>query len=167
MPHRAKAGGKQSSKDGKFHSAGSQLRAYNETALEREVQELLAAWAGHIAAAKLIFVSAPSSNSKAVFGVGGAGTAAGGGGAVLSASDPRVRRVPFMTQRPTLSEVKRAMRLLASVFEIPAEVIAEQLQRQEAEAAERIAAAGVGFEISTVCAGVGFQISTVRGWDGT
>ena len=85
-----------------------------------------------------------------MFGVGGAGTAAGGGGAVLSASDPRVRRVPFMTQRPTLSEVKRAMRLPASVFEIPAEVIAEQQQRLDAEAAERAASEGALFEIGII-----------------
>ena len=70
---------------------------------------------------------------------------------MLSASDPRVRRVPFMTQRPTLSEVKRAMRLPASVFEIPAEVIAEQQQRLDAEAAERAASAGACVNIITKC----------------
>ena len=64
------------------------------------------------------------------------GVASGGGGAsagLLSSSDPRVRRVPFMSQRPTLSELKRVSRLLAGVFEIPAEVIAEQQARHEAE----------------------------------
>ncbi|GAX75474.1 hypothetical protein CEUSTIGMA_g2917.t1 [Chlamydomonas eustigma] len=128
---RAKAGGKQSSKDGKFHSAGSRLRAYNEFALEKDVQELLHAWSPHLAAAQLIFVSAPSSNSKAVFG-----TAADRETSPLSSSDPRVRRVPFMTQRPTFSEVKRVVRVLASVFEIPSEVIEKQRQQVlEAEAA--------------------------------
>ena len=140
---RAKAGGKQSSKDGKFHSAGSQLRAYNEQALERDIQELLSSWAGHFASAQLVFVSAPSSNSKAIFGIGSSSSAGAGGGSgssPLASSDPRVRRVPFMTQRPTFSELKRVARLLASVFEIPAEVIAEQEERlQRAKEAEQAA----------------------------
>lgn len=44
---RAKAGGKQSSKDasGKYaRSAGSALRRYNEAALSRDVAELMAEW---------------------------------------------------------------------------------------------------------------------------
>ena len=41
-----------------------------------------------------------------------------------------------MTQRPTFSELKRVSRLLSGVFEIPAEVIAEQQQaKREAEQA--------------------------------
>lgn len=53
---RAKAGGKQSSKDasGKFaRSAGSALRRYNEGALARDVAELLGEWAPQLAAADL------------------------------------------------------------------------------------------------------------------
>ena len=125
---RAKAGGKQSSKDGKFHSAGSQLRAYNEQALERDIQELLFTWARHLTEAQLVFVSAPSSNSKAIFGLSSSSSSPSSGN-LISSSDLRVRRVPFITQRPTFSELKRVARLLASVFEIPAVLITDQEQR--------------------------------------
>jgi hypothetical protein len=105
--------------------------------LEKDIQELLHAWSNHLAAAQLIFVSAPSSNSKAVFG-----TAADKETSPLSSSDLRVRRVPFMTQRPTFSEVKRVVRVLASVFEIPREVI--ERQRLQALEAQEMAAADAG-----------------------
>lgn len=128
---RAKAGGKQSTKDGtgKFaRSAGSRLRRYNELALERDIGELLTAWTQHLAAAQLIFVHAPSSNNKTVFGAspGGVGTGP------LVATDPRVRRVPFMTQRPTFSEVKRVARLLSTVFHVPPEQLQQPSNATEA-----------------------------------
>jgi hypothetical protein len=66
---RAKAGGKQSTKDatGKFaRSAGSRLRRYNEVALSRDITALLKEWSGLLAAAGLIFVAAPGSNSRCV-----------------------------------------------------------------------------------------------------
>jgi hypothetical protein len=53
----------------------------------------------------------------------------------LSASDPRVRRIPFVTQRPTFSETKRVARVLATAFELDATVL-------EAEAAAQKQAAG-------------------------
>lgn len=110
---RAKAGGKQSSKDatGKVaHSAGSALRRYNESALERDIHELLASWKHHIDAADLVFVHAPSSNGKTLFAEGQK---------TLAASDPRVRRIPFVSRRPTYAEVQRCVRLLCQVVEVP------------------------------------------------
>lgn len=122
---RAKAGGKQSSKDatGKFaRSAGSRLRRYNEVALERDIVELLSSWSPHIATADLIFVHAPSSNARTLFS--DAQTA-------LLQSNPRLRRVPFVTHRPTFSETKRVARLLTAVFR-PEE--ADNLLQQQASA---------------------------------
>ena len=85
-------GGRQSEKDntGKFaQSAGSGLRRHNEAALERDIRELLSSWKDELAGCDLIFVHAPAANAKAVYSGG------------LSASDPRIRRVPFTTRRPT------------------------------------------------------------------
>lgn len=103
---------------------------------ERDIQELLASWAQHLASAQLVFVHAPSSNSKAIFGTTGNAGTPGAPTSPLMASDPRVRRVPFMTQRPTFSEIKRVARLLSSVFEVPAEQVVSP-----AEAAAAVAAA--------------------------
>lgn len=128
--HRAKAGGKQSTKDatGKFaRSAGSRLRRYNEAALQRDITQLLKDWAQYISAAQLIFLAAPGSNSRVLFtaaadvgtlGSGGAGfSGAAGLSGVLDPADARVRRVPFVTQRPTFSELKRVLLVLGSVRE--------------------------------------------------
>ncbi|GIM00643.1 hypothetical protein Vretimale_5511 [Volvox reticuliferus] len=130
---RAKAGGKQSSKDatGKYaRSAGSRLRRYNEAALERDVQELLASWAAHVAAADLIFVHAPASNSRSLFSEDQT---------TLLPSNPRLRRVPFVTHRPTFSETKRVLRLLCAVFRPDA--VEQLLQAQQAAHAEEKAEA--------------------------
>mmetsp|Transcript_6326 Transcript_6326/g.13979 ORF Transcript_6326/g.13979 Transcript_6326/m.13979 type:complete len:643 (+) Transcript_6326:35-1963(+) len=132
---RAKAGGKQSSKDatGKYaRSAGSQLRRYNEAALDADISELMSSWAQHLRAAELVFVHAPSSNLKSIFYEGGP----------LTAGSPCVRRIPFVTQRPTFSEVKRVARILATAYDVSADVKAAELRRrqEEEEAASREAA---------------------------
>ncbi|KAG2450545.1 hypothetical protein HYH02_005046 [Chlamydomonas schloesseri] len=137
---RAKAGGKQSSKDatGKFaRSAGSRLRRYNEQALERDVQELLASWSDHIASADLLFAHAPASNARSLFSEGQT---------TLLPSNPRLRRVPFVTHRPTFSETKRVLRLLTAVFKPEdAELLLQQqqsvhLEEEAAAVAEALAA---------------------------
>lgn len=46
------------------------------------------------------------------------GTLFVGDSAPLSRSDPRLRRIPFPTRRPTLAEVKRVAVSLASVWEL-------------------------------------------------
>lgn len=112
---RAKSGGKQSSKDatGKYaRSAGSQLRRYNEVQLQNEVLETLKSWDGQLKSCRAIFVVAPSSNSKLIFGSNSSQS-------VLAKNDFRIRKVPFPTRRPTLSEVRRIARLLLSVFTLP------------------------------------------------
>lgn len=112
---RAKAGGKQSSHDagGKFaRSAGARLRRYNEAALENEIAETLEEWKDHLKSCSLIFYQASASSMKSLFG---------GDKPVLDKKDPRFRKIPFVTRRPTLSEIKRTLRVLTSVFEIPIE----------------------------------------------
>ncbi|WIA39366.1 hypothetical protein OEZ86_005474 [Tetradesmus obliquus] len=97
---RAKAGGKQSTKDasGKFaRSAGSRLRRYNEAALQRDITALLKEWSPWLSAAQLIFLSAPGSNSRELFaaaadvgplGAAAAGAAAAGGTRHAGVLDP-------------------------------------------------------------------------------
>eukprot|EP00879_Flechtneria_rotunda_P003141 GHRR01003363.1.p1 GENE.GHRR01003363.1~~GHRR01003363.1.p1 ORF type:complete len:736 (+),score=308.17 GHRR01003363.1:278-2485(+) len=144
---RAKAGGKQSTKDatGKYaRSAGSRLRRYNEAALQRDMAQLLKDWAPYLSAADLIFLAAPGSNNKVLFAAA-ADAAAGGssvsnnnsnssgssqqGSGVLNQADTRVRRVPFVTQRPTYSEAKRVLAMLGSVREVPLAPLAEVQQK--------------------------------------
>ncbi|KAI7839248.1 hypothetical protein COHA_006946 [Chlorella ohadii] len=110
---RAGQGGKQSAKDasGKYaRSAGSRLRRYNEAALQRDVAEALAGWQELLAGCDLVFVHAPSSNWQQLFG---------GEQPLLDRADPRIRRVPFTTRRPTFSETKRVMRILVTLYQLP------------------------------------------------
>jgi hypothetical protein len=121
---RAKAGGKQSTKDatGKFaKSAGSRLRRHNEAALERDISQLLTVeWSEQLAACSLILVAAPGSNAKTLFS---------GTPALLNRKDQRIRRVPFTTRRPTLSEAKRVARVLLTVYDASEAVQRNKEQR--------------------------------------
>jgi chemotaxis protein histidine kinase CheA len=122
---RAGQGGRQSAKDagGKYaKSAGSRLRRYNEAALQRDVAEALGSWQELLAGCALIFVHAPSSNWQQLFG---------GEQPLLGKADPRVRRVPFTTRRPTFSETKRVMRILVTLYQQPALPTLEQQQQQQ------------------------------------
>ncbi|XP_017696591.1 ankyrin repeat and zinc finger domain-containing protein 1 isoform X2 [Phoenix dactylifera] len=96
---RAKAGKKQSAKDGTgkaANSAGSSLRRYNEAALKKEIQELLVTWKPYIDSSRCIFVYAPSKSRQMLFDV----------------EKPQFgfqscRHVPMTVHRPTLKEAKR------------------------------------------------------------
>ena len=109
---RAKAGGRQSGKDGggkTIKSAGSGLRRANEAALEKEIRALLstdAEWRRTLREAALIFVSASKTDERTLFV---------GPEAPLSRDDARVRRVPFATRRPTFNETRRVVGKLALV----------------------------------------------------
>ncbi|XP_043716006.1 ankyrin repeat and zinc finger domain-containing protein 1 [Telopea speciosissima] len=106
---RAKAGKKQSSKDasGKAaHSAGSTLRRYNESALKKEIQELLASWKPFFDASSCIFVHAPSNNRQLLFT---------GGKAHFNHEHSFVWHVPLTVRRPTFKEAKRVYNLLTRV----------------------------------------------------
>ncbi|KAJ8096507.1 hypothetical protein POJ06DRAFT_47805 [Lipomyces tetrasporus] len=99
---RRKQGGSQSASDnahGKAHSAGSNLRRYNEAALEKEVRELLAGWKPYLDRAEHIFVRANGRQNRGIL--------VGYEGAVIGSRDKRVKGIPFSTRRATGSEVKR------------------------------------------------------------
>jgi len=110
---RAKAGGKQSTKDatGKFaRSAGSRLRRHNEAALLQDITRLLLDWTAILSECSAILVAAPGSNGQTLFA---------GDTPLLNKKDPRVRKVPFISRRPTLSETRRVMRVLLTLYSWP------------------------------------------------
>ncbi|KAG5467085.1 hypothetical protein LSCM1_01266 [Leishmania martiniquensis] len=112
---RKKQGGKQSSnaKDaGSYNSVGSQIRAAQEVKWRADVRDLLLAWVSYIQAASFILYAAPGPQNKAVltdFALLPAAASTGGrkGVSPIQLKDPRVRRVPLTTHRPTFEEVQR------------------------------------------------------------
>eukprot|EP01024_Parvocaulis_polyphysoides_P030605 TRINITY_DN27873_c0_g2_i1.p3 TRINITY_DN27873_c0_g2~~TRINITY_DN27873_c0_g2_i1.p3 ORF type:complete len:201 (+),score=22.17 TRINITY_DN27873_c0_g2_i1:24-605(+) len=109
---RAKAGGKQSSKDSQgrtVHSAGASLRRYNEAALQRDISQTLKSWRiDYLDKCNLIFVSASQSDATNIFN---ADTG-------LQDKDDRIRRIPFSTRRPTFEETGRVVRTLATAWTV-------------------------------------------------
>jgi hypothetical protein len=101
---RRKQGGSQSANDnakGAAHSAGAEIRRYNEQALIDEVRALLKDWKHMIDSADLLFVRATgNTNRRTLFGPYE--------GQVLHQNDPRLRTFPFNTRRATQSELMRA-----------------------------------------------------------
>ncbi|KAM6131832.1 tRNA endonuclease ANKZF1 isoform 2-T2 [Phoenicopterus ruber ruber] len=87
-------------------SAGASLRRYNEAALLKDIQDLLAAWAQHLKEAQRIFLRAPRHNRALLFG---------GRNPPLTRGDPRVCHIPLSTRRATLREVLRVHTMLASL----------------------------------------------------
>ncbi|NWJ03585.1 ANKZ1 protein, partial [Crypturellus undulatus] len=108
---RARRGTSQSLRDAQTpaaapRSAGASLRRYNEAALLKDIQELLAGWAHHLQEAQRIFLRAPRHNRALLFG---------GKNAPLARGDPRVQHIPLSTRRATLREVLRVHAALASL----------------------------------------------------
>ncbi|XP_014743574.1 PREDICTED: ankyrin repeat and zinc finger domain-containing protein 1 isoform X2 [Sturnus vulgaris] len=87
-------------------SAGASLRRYNEAALLKDIQDLLAAWAQHLNEAQRIFLRAPRQNRALLFG---------GRNPPLTRGDPRICHIPLSTRRATLREVLRVHATLASL----------------------------------------------------
>ncbi|NWI54388.1 ANKZ1 protein, partial [Calyptomena viridis] len=87
-------------------SAGASLRRYNEAALLKDIQDLLAAWAQHLNEAQRIFLRAPRHNRVLLFG---------GRNPPLTQGDPRICYIPLSTRRATLKEVLRVHATLASL----------------------------------------------------
>uniref|UniRef100_A0A8C3T1G3 VLRF1 domain-containing protein n=1 Tax=Chelydra serpentina TaxID=8475 RepID=A0A8C3T1G3_CHESE len=87
-------------------SAGASLRRYNEAALLKDIQDLLAGWAQHLQAAQRIFLRAPRANRALLFG---------GRSPPLHKGDPRVCNIPFSTRRATFREVLRVHAVLATL----------------------------------------------------
>ncbi|XP_064874673.1 tRNA endonuclease ANKZF1 [Oncorhynchus nerka] len=108
---RAKRGTAQGLRDAKNSShapksAGAALRRYNESALVKEIQDLLESWSDHLMDASAIFLRAPSHN-KTLF--------LGGKAAPLGKKDPRIRTLPFPTRRATFREIKRVHDVLSTL----------------------------------------------------
>ena len=142
---RAKSGGKQSTKDatGKFaRSAGSRLRRYNELALQKEVVETLNGLRDKLQSCAYIFVSAPGSNWQILFSGEEAplGRSTINKGVDVDASLPAIVKVPFVTRRPTISETKRVVRTLLTLYDLGdlIEGIVEKQNRKIANAAPKI-----------------------------
>ncbi|NWW85572.1 ANKZ1 protein, partial [Rhynochetos jubatus] len=87
-------------------SAGASLRRYNEAALLKDIQDLLAAWAQHLNEAQRIFLRAPRHSRVLLFG---------GRNPPLTRGDPRVCHIPLNTRRATLREVLRVHATLTSL----------------------------------------------------
>ncbi|XP_053900199.1 ankyrin repeat and zinc finger domain-containing protein 1 isoform X4 [Malaclemys terrapin pileata] len=87
-------------------SAGASLRRYNEAALLKDIQDLLAGWAQHLQGAQRIFLRAPRANRALLFS---------GRNPPLHKDDPRVCNIPFSTRRATFREVLRVHTALATL----------------------------------------------------
>lgn len=70
-------------------------------------------WKIHFQTVSRIFLAAPGSNELQLYE---------SANPILSKSDPRIRKIPFITNRPTLSEAKRVMTKLLSVYEPEPEI---------------------------------------------
>ncbi|KAF9961044.1 hypothetical protein BGZ70_008381 [Mortierella alpina] len=130
---RKKQGGSQST-HGVANSAGARIRMYNEEALKLEVRELLEGWSHWIKQSECVFVHAPGNNRRVLFYDDSA----------LSAADHqgRLRSIPFMTRRPTLSELKRAFQELTTVkVSLLTKDALHRKEQQEQEALEKAMAA--------------------------
>lgn len=122
---RRKQGGSQAS-HGIANSAGARIRMYNEEALKLEVRELLEGWSHWISQSECVYVHAPGNNRRVLFYED----------SVLSTAERqgRLRSIPFLTRRPTLSELKRAYQELTTVQ--VSVLTKEALDRMEAEEQE-------------------------------
>ncbi|XP_006307077.2 ankyrin repeat and zinc finger domain-containing protein 1 isoform X1 [Capsella rubella] len=117
---RAKAGKKQSTKDGSgrsIHSAGASLRRYNELALKKDIQELLASWKPYFDGAACVFVHAPSSSRQLLFN---------GGKPYFSNQNCAVRNVPFTIRRPTFKESQRIYNQLTQIAYVTEQIFVNQ-----------------------------------------
>jgi hypothetical protein len=115
---RRKQGGAQSAHDnksGKARSVGAQIRRYNELELRKDIHALFTTkWKEHVAEADLIFLGTPKRNRSVFFQIP-QGAKQARKASAFDRADPRIRGVPFMTDRPTLKECQRACRRLGSV----------------------------------------------------
>ncbi|CAH2039366.1 unnamed protein product [Thlaspi arvense] len=124
---RAKAGKKQSTKDGSgrsIHSAGASLRRYNELALKKDIQELLASWKPYFDGASCVFVHAPSSSRLLLFN---------GSKPYFSSQNCAVRNVPFAIRRPTFKESQRIYNQLTQVAYVTEEIFVNPPEKAKAK----------------------------------
>ncbi|ERN19487.1 hypothetical protein AMTR_s00069p00197120 [Amborella trichopoda] len=128
---RAKSGKKQSSKDGTgkaSKSAGASLRRYNELALKKEVQELLASWKPYFDASVCIFVHAPSNNRQLLYD---------GENSIFVIFEHLIRRVPVTVRRPTLKEARRVYSQLTHIIYVTEDQRAENDTKEKESTEEK------------------------------
>ncbi|XP_019378372.1 PREDICTED: ankyrin repeat and zinc finger domain-containing protein 1, partial [Gavialis gangeticus] len=87
-------------------SAGASLRRYNEAALLKDIQELLASWEPHLQGAQRIFLRAPRSARALLLG---------GRSPPLPRASPHIHHIPLSTRRATFREVQRVHSALATL----------------------------------------------------
>jgi hypothetical protein len=114
-------------------SAGSRLRRYNEAILKQEILETLAEWRSVLDGCSMIFMSCPGSNRLVLFDKDSS----------LDKADVRLRRIPFIVRRPTVSETKRVVKTLLTVysFDEREDSDAEALRKRAEKAAKEAAQA--------------------------
>jgi hypothetical protein len=83
----------------------------NEKKLKEEIAEILKDWRPHLDACNIIFMFAPSYNRWSFIYEG----------SPIQRDDPRVRSIPFTTQRPSFMELKRVHEILSTVIITPAD----------------------------------------------
>lgn len=118
---RAKRGTAQSTQDDKRapKSAGANLRRYNENMLQQDIRSLLQQWGTELDHCDRIFLQCPlahrgtffSDNLQHQFQQQMKNFN-------LTKSDPRLRHIPFETQRPTLKEAIAVYCRLAAIYHI-------------------------------------------------
>ncbi|MBN3292168.1 UD11 glucuronosyltransferase, partial [Polypterus senegalus] len=108
---RAKCGKAQVVRDSQKHgiipkSAGATLRRYNETALAKDIHNLLQRWSEHLKLASIIFLRASSYNQCFFFG---------GKTPALKKGDPRIQKIPFPSLQATFRDTQRVHCMLSTV----------------------------------------------------
>ena len=77
-----------------------------EKLILQEIQELILSWKDSLHDCDRIFLKSPSYNKGLYFS---------GKNSPLTRSDTRIRQIPFVTRRPTFSELHRVHEILAAV----------------------------------------------------
>ncbi|KAJ3397173.1 hypothetical protein HDU92_000478 [Lobulomyces angularis] len=121
---RRKQGGAQSANDNKgglAKSAGAQIRRYNEMALQQEIKDLLISWKAELKACDLIFTRVASTQRKLFFF----------DESILDYHSQKVRNLPFITKRPTFTELQRCFWELFSVkvVDVEIETVTEKVKK--------------------------------------
>ncbi|KEG14926.1 putative ankyrin repeat and zinc finger domain protein [Trypanosoma grayi] len=119
---RKKQGGKQSSNEkegGSYGSIGSQIRRAQEIKWRLEVRDILLKWRSYINAAAVVLYVAPGPQNRGVltdFSSLPAITTENGERAVspVNLKDPRVRKAPLTTHRPSFQEVQRTYKTVST-----------------------------------------------------
>ncbi|ORC91944.1 putative ankyrin repeat and zinc finger domain protein [Trypanosoma theileri] len=115
---RKKQGGKQSSHEkdsGSYGSIGSQIRRAQEIKWRLDVRDILLRWRPYIDAAALVLYVAPGPQNRAVLtDFSQLPPLPGRPVSPVGLRDPRVRRAPLTTHKPSFQEVQRTYQLLST-----------------------------------------------------